>query len=101
MGFSYGVVYEIYSLLQTPRLFLSLFSIKSNLFKLDTALKVYSVNKGLFIGVLSSPWFAYVGRSRNWLAIYREIFYDLRYPLAIKTDAIVHLYYYSFLPGTH
>ena len=83
----------------------NLFSIKSNVFKLDAAQKVYSVNKGLFLGVLSSPWFTYMGRNR--LAIYRalidyaEIFYDLRYLLATKTDAIVHSYYYSFLPGTH
>ena len=36
----------------------SLFSIKSNVLKLDTAQKVYSVNKGLFLGVFSLPWFA-------------------------------------------
>jgi len=29
----------------------------SNVLKLHTAQKVYSVNKGLFLGVLSSPWF--------------------------------------------
>jgi len=32
----------------------SLFSIKSHVLKLDTAQKVYSVNKGLFLGVFSS-----------------------------------------------
>jgi len=75
-------------------------SIKFNVLKLDTAQKVYSVNKGLFLGVLFSPWFAYLGRYR--LAIYRalvnhaEIFFDLRYLLATKTDATVHSYYYSF-----
>ena len=79
--------------------------IKSNVLKLRIAQKVYSVNKGLFVGVLSSPWFAYMGRYR--LAIYcalvnfAEIFFDLRYLLATEIDATVHLYYYSFLPGTH
>ena len=37
-------------------------SIKSNVLKLDTAQKVYSVNKRLFLGVFSSPWFTYMGR---------------------------------------
>ena len=55
-------------------------SIKSNVLKLDAAQKVYSVNKGLFLGVLSSPWFAYMGKYQ--LAIYRalvnyaEMFYN-------------------------
>ena len=37
-------------------------SIKSGVNKLDTAQKVYSVNKGLFLGMLSLPWFPYMGR---------------------------------------
>ena len=45
--------------------------IKSNVLKLDIAQKVYSVNKGLFLGMLFSPWFAYMGRYR--LAIYRAL----------------------------
>jgi len=63
--------------------FVFFFSTKCNVLKLDTAQKVYSVNKGLFLGVFSSPWFAYMGRYQD--AIYRtlvncaEIFYDLRY----------------------
>ena len=40
-------------------------SIMSDVNKLDTAQKVYSVNKGLFLGVLSSPWFVYMGRYRD------------------------------------
>ena len=38
----------------------SLFSIKSNVLKLNTVQKVYSVNKILFLGMVSSPWFAYM-----------------------------------------
>ena len=61
----------------------SLFSIKSNVLKLDTAQKVYSVNKGLFLGVFSSPWFAYMGSYQDViyraLVNYAEIFYNLRY----------------------
>jgi len=49
----------------------------------DTVQKVYSVNKGLFLGVFSLPWFAYMGRYRDAtyraLINYAEIFYDLRY----------------------
>ena len=58
----------------------SLFSIKSNVLKLDTVQKVYSVNKGLFLGVFSSLWFVYMGRYRDtiYLALvnYAKIFYD-------------------------
>ena len=56
-------------------------SIKS--IKLDTAQKVYCVNKGLFLGVFSLPWFAYMGRYQDAIYCafvnYAEILYDLRY----------------------
>ena len=35
---------------------------------------------------------------RTQLVNYAEIFFDLKYLLATKTDATVQLYYYSFLP---
>jgi len=79
----------------------SLFSIKSNVLKLGTAQKVYSVNKGLFLDVFSSPWFTCIHGQVPRDVIYRalvnyaEIFYDL-YWLAAKTDATVHSYYYSW-----
>ena len=45
--------------------------------------QVYYANKGLFLGLFSSPWFAYMGRYRDViycaLVNYAEIFYDLRY----------------------
>ena len=54
----------------------SLFSIKSNVLKLDTAQKVYSVNKGLFLGVLSLPWFVFVGGYHDTSSfMLSEIFY--------------------------
>ena len=79
----------------------SLFSIKSNVLKLDTAQKVYSVNKGLFLGVFSSPWFACVGEYCN--AIYHPLCQDILLfkVLATKTDTTVHLWYCSLLPRTH
>jgi len=58
----------------------SLFSIKSYVLELDTAQKVYFVNKGLFLGVFSASWFAYMGRYRD--AIYCALINytdDLRY----------------------
>jgi len=66
-----------------PGIHTSFFSIKSNVLKLDIQPKVYSVNKGLFLGVLSSPWFAYMGSyqlviHRALVVNYAEIFYDLR-----------------------
>ena len=75
-------------------------SIKSNVLKLQ---KVYFVSNGLFLGVLSSPCFTYMGMQvlTRDLSCFSEIFYDLIYLLATKTDATVHSYYYSFLPGTH
>ena len=53
----YSTVLQFYFLAYT-----SLFSIKSNVLKLDTVQKVYSVNKGSLLGVVSSPWFVYMGR---------------------------------------
>ena len=66
----YNIVLQIYFLAYT-----SLFSIKSNVLKLDTAKKIYSVDKGLFLGMLSLPWFAYVGRYHD--AIYPRIYHPL------------------------
>ena len=74
----YNIALQIYFLAHT-----SLFFIKSNVIKLDTSQKAYSVNKGFFLGVFSLPQFAYMGR--YWDAIYCvlvnyvEVFYDLRY----------------------
>jgi len=42
-------------------------SIKSNVLKLHRAQKVYSVNKGLFLGVLSSPW--HRSYSLKWIGL--------------------------------
>ena len=53
----------------------SLFSIKSNVLKLDTVKKVYIVNKGLFLGVFSLPWFVYVDGYHN--VIYHPLCWDI------------------------
>jgi len=60
----YYILLQIYFLAYT-----SLFSIKSNV--LNQAKKVYSVNKGLFLGVFSLSWFAYMGGYRD--VIYRPL----------------------------
>ena len=57
----------------------NLFSIKSNVLKLDTAQKVYSVNKGLFLGVFSLPCFTYMSRCRD--AMYHALINYLRYSM--------------------
>ena len=65
-GKPYHIALQIYFLAYT-----SLFSIKCNVLKLGTTKKVYSVSKGLFLGVFSLPWFVYVGGYRN--AIYHPL----------------------------
>jgi len=60
-----NITFQIYFLAYT-----SLFSVKSNVLKLGTAKKVYSVNKGLFLGV-----FLTMVRIRGWYhdAIYHPL----------------------------
>jgi len=72
----YEKPYDIVLQIHFPA-YTSLVSIKYNVLKFDTAKKVYSVNKGLFLGVFSLPWFAYMGGYHD--AIYHQIFYYSRY----------------------
>ena len=73
--------------------------------KLDTAKKVYSMNKGLFLGVFSSPWFAMRGQApRCDLSCFDKLcLRRLRYSRILGISWLlrlttVHSYYHSLLP---